>query len=156
MGEQLHCLLRKTWVAATKEELVRQKILYNLIHLLDFLPSCIAVEKELSKMPHLALENQHLPLRRADILCYGKDIHPEHSLYPLLLIECKAVKLNSKVINQACGYNHFLRAYFVCVANATEAKTGWYDPLQKGYVFIAGLPKYQELKDVLGNRKLSI
>lgn len=143
LNRQVFCPIRKLWVKATPEEIVRQNLLQQMIEALDYPFSYIAVEKELSQMPHVS--TKEIPLRRADILCYGKDIHPHYSLYPLLLVECKAVKLTPKFINQVTGYNHFIQAYFVAVANQHEVQTGWYDPSQKKYIFTPYLPSFKQL-----------
>lgn len=83
-------------------------------------------------MPHLALAPQ-IPLRRADILCYRQGS-------PLLLVECKAIPLTSKVLQQVIAYNYYLKAPYVAVANEQELRTGWYDAEQGSYVFVDGLP----------------
>jgi len=151
---KLFCPIRKTWIAATPEEEVRQRLLHDLISLLGYPHGLVAVEKELKQMPHLRLNPVEPPLRRADILCFGKEIHPDYALYPLLLIECKAVKLTRKVINQVTGYNHYLKAYFIAVANQEEVQTGWYDKEKGDYTFIPRLPGYQELlKTVIPTHK---
>lgn len=145
LTEQVYCLIRKTWVAAQPEELVRQRLLSHMIHNLGFPPSYLVLEKELRQMPHLEANSQQIPDRRADLICFGKDIHPKFPLYPLLLVECKAIKLSSKVIDQVVGYNHSMQAYFVAIANGQEIKTGWYDKEKKEYTFVNDLPRYTEL-----------
>lgn len=127
------------------EEQVRQSLLRHLCGSLGFPKSLIAVEKALSEVPHLKGSPEKPPLRRADILCFGKNIHPQHPLYPLLLIECKATPLNSKVINQVVGYNRYVGAYFVAIANQKTIRTGFYDTKSKEYRFIDGLPTYKDL-----------
>lgn len=151
----MYCLLRKTWVAAQPEELVRQKLLSQMIHHLGYPPGYLFLEKELKQMPHIALNAKGFPERRADLICFGKGIHPHHSLYPLLLVECKAVKLTSKVVDQVVGYNHYVQAYFIAIVNGEEMKTGWYQKEKNGYHFVDALPSYQELiKAVSGYKPL--
>lgn len=145
------CLIRKESVAATPEESVRQGLLHHLINHLDFPASYIAVEKALHQIPHLTLSDANLPDRRADIICFGKGIHPKHELYPLLLVECKAIKLSSKVINQVSGYNVFLQACFIAVVNKDEVKFGWKG--KDGYQFINYIPKYSELINAAGSHR---
>src|SRR5688572_15768106 len=99
-------------------------------------PENLAIEKGLHQMPHLSAPSRQIPERRADIVCFSKNIHPSYSLYPLLLIECKAIRLSSKAKNQIIGYNHHLKAYFVSIANQHEIQTGWYDLSSKQYRFI--------------------
>lgn len=90
-SEVIYCCIRKEWVAATPEEKVRQKLLAGMIGSLGYPASTIAVEQSLREMPHLALNPLKMPSRRADVVVFAKDIHPHHSLFPLLLVECKAV-----------------------------------------------------------------
>jgi hypothetical protein len=143
--EQIYCLGRKEWVAKTPEEMVRQRLFHELTTTLGFPGYHIAVEKALNQMPHLAIQGCKMPKRRVDLVCFAKGIHPVHDLYPLLIIECKAVKLTSKVLNQVVGYNHFIKSHFLAIANADEIQFGFYHPEEKQYVFISHIPTYQEL-----------
>jgi hypothetical protein len=143
--DRIYCLIRQEWIASTPEEQVRQGLLHAMVQTLGYPASGIALEKSLKQMPHLALSPLKLPSRRADIVFFGKDIHPKHSLYPLLLVECKAVKLNDKVFNQALGYNHYLGAYFITIANQHSIKTAWFDKPRGEYQFIHSLPSYEQL-----------
>ena len=102
---------RKTWVAATPEEKVRQRLLQKMVGELQYPKELLVVEKELGQLPHLIAE-QKLPDRRADILCFAKNIHLHYALYPLLLIECKEGKIDIRAIDQVVGYNHFVKAFF--------------------------------------------
>lgn len=136
----LTCLIRKEKVAATPEEIVRQRILTAMVQSLGYPASCISVEKSLHQLP--ILNKESVPLRRADILCYASD---NNSLYPLLLMECKAVKLNDKMRAQVCGYNAYVKACFVAIANAEEVQVGWMDSKTLEYRFTSGMPRYEEL-----------
>lgn len=147
----LFCPIRKNHVLALPEECVRVQLLNDLISKLGFPESGIAIERQLSKMPHLNLSFTQTPNRRLDILCFAKGIYKDHDLYPLLLIECKAVKLTEKMVNQVVGYNRFLRACFICLINEEEIRTGWYDIHQKQYRFIPFLPSYAELMNFQTN-----
>ena len=147
--QQIYCHLRKMWVTALPEELVRQRLISYMVNQLNFPQSYLVLEKELRQMPHLDGDLQQFPDRRADLICFSKDIHPRHTLYPLLLIECKAVKLTSKVVDQVVGYNHFLQAYFIAIVNSDEIRTGWYDREKKEYTFINTLPDYTSLLGML-------
>jgi hypothetical protein len=143
--KQIHCLIRKEWVAATPEEQVRQGILKYMISSLGYPKESLTVEKALDQMPHLSTQGLSIPDRRADIVCFAKGVHNTHTLYPLLLIECKAVKLSQPVVLQVIGYNQYLKAHFVCLANKTEVRTGWFNPDLKHYQFVSTLPTYQQL-----------
>ena len=141
---KIYCEGRKTWVSCTPEEIVRQRLISELTTSLKFPINHIVLEKAVRQMPHLYLSNQRIPDRRVDIVCFAKGIHPKHDLYPLLIIECKAAKLTSKVISQVVGYNHFIKAPFIAVANATEIQFG-FNAGQNQYTFIPYIPSYQEL-----------
>ncbi|EFB41604.1 type I restriction enzyme HsdR N-terminal domain-containing protein [Parachlamydia acanthamoebae] len=143
-SEKIYCPIRQEWVAALPEEYVRQSLITKMIRQLGFPVGLMGVERELSLMPHLS-QAKMIPDRRIDIVCFGQGIHPAHALYPLLVIECKAVNLSTKVINQVTGYNHFLGAYFIAVANQHEIKFGWQNALKKEYAFIDFIPTYQDL-----------
>lgn len=146
---KIYCSIRKEWVQALPEEKVRQQLILRMITYLGYPEALIAVEKSLRQMPHLTSIKGKLPERRADILCYGKDIHSAHSLYPLLLIECKAILLSKKVVQQVVGYNHYVKACFIAIANEQEVRTGWYDKEEGKYVFVPRLPTYDQLLKAL-------
>lgn len=142
----LFCPIRKELVAALPEERVRQRMLHLMLEEYGYPPGLVAVEKSLRQLPHLTPADQPLiPNRRADIVCFAKGVHPQFDLYPLLIVECKAVKLTQKVIGQITGYNHFVRAYFIAIANEEEIRIGWNDPNRDGYSFVPYLPSYTEL-----------
>lgn len=145
MNFSLTCPIRKAAVSALPEERIRVQLLCDLIDKLGFPASIIAVEKELSQIPHLRSLSKKLPQRRADILCFAKEIHPTEELYPLLLIECKAVKLTSKMVNQVVGYNHYLQAPYIALVNQDEIRTGWFDYEIEAYRFVPYLPTYAQL-----------
>ena len=147
--QRIWCRIRKDWVVDQPEEQVRQQLLNHLIEDLKFPESLVAIERKLSQMPHLPLDGTDYPDRRSDIVCFANDIFPGHSLYPLLLIECKAVPMNSKTERQVIGYNHYLGSPFVCIANETERRIGWRN--EEGYQWQDGIPAYQTLLDVLSS-----
>jgi hypothetical protein len=139
--------IRNDFVAATAEELVRQALLQQMVGSLGFPKHLIAVEKDLRSLPHLAGEALALPERRADIICFAKDIHPQYPLYPLLLVECKDSVLNSQATEQLLGYNTYVKAYFVALASRTEVRLGYFDGQAGSYQFISFLPTYSQLMD---------
>jgi hypothetical protein len=98
--------VRGVWVAATPEELVRQKVIAYLIGELRFPKSLISVE-----------EGTALSGRRSDLVAYMKQ---EAELLPLLLVECKAKKCSEKALRQLLGYNETWRAPFVALVAAQE------------------------------------
>jgi hypothetical protein len=142
---QINCLIRREWVVATPEEMVRQKLIRQMVYELGFPLSGLVLEKSLSQMPHIANRGVKVPLRRADLICFAKGVHSKYELYPLLLVEVKAVKLTPKAKSQVIGYNRYLQAPYICLANEGEVNTGWYDSEKADYHFINHLPSYLEL-----------
>lgn len=138
---QLFDPIRKNWVKETPEELVRQKLLQIMVRDLHFPPNMLAIEKELSLLPHLQLVSD-VPKRRLDILAFAKN---GEEFAPLLLIECKAVKLTPQFAQQVVGYNRFVGAPFVCLANAKEVITGSFDEEAGHFTFKPGLKSYSRL-----------
>jgi hypothetical protein len=145
----LTCPIRKVQVAPLPEEQVRVHLLNHMIQNLGFPPSAIVVEKGLSQMPHLELNGLRIPKRRADIVCFAGGVHTTSDYHPLLLIECKAVKLTPKMLNQVVGYNHFMKACFIALVNQDEIRTGWFDKAQGKYVFVPYLPSYKDLREAI-------
>ncbi len=143
--QKIYCAGRKSWVVSTPEEIVRQRLLSELTTSLGFPTNHIVLEKSVRQMPHLSLHHQKIPDRRVDIACFAKGIHKDHDLYPLLIIECKSVKLSSKVISQVKGYNHFIKAHFIAIANEIEIQFGFYDSAISDYSFLPYIPHYQDL-----------
>jgi hypothetical protein len=139
--------VRHKWVAATPEEMVRQGLLKKMVNELSFPRELIAVEKNLSEMPHLShLHTCSLPTRRMDIVCFGKGIHSKFSLYPLLVIECKeSEKDKSDAMHQVMGYNHYLQACFLAVAHPGGIEVGYRKPGEPHYEFLSHLPSFAEL-----------
>lgn len=153
-SEQLFCQIRQEWVKATPEEKVRQNLIYTMKHHLGYPISGVVLEAGLNQMPHLALSPLKLPNRRADIVCFAPNIHSKHALYPLLLVECKAIKLSPKVVNQVLGYNHYLQARFMAVANQDKIQTGWFDKALNEHVFVDYLPSFPDLLRYVMSQKL--
>jgi hypothetical protein len=141
--------IRKIWVPAFPEEIIRQKLLKQMMGSLNYPKSFISVEKDLESLPHIEKKEFNANKRRLDIICFSKNIHPEFPLYPLLVIECKAHPITRKVVEQVVGYNYFVGAYFVCVANKDNIKTLWYDRKEEKYQSIDFLPTYNQLLEAL-------
>lgn len=139
--------LRRLIVKATPEELVRQNILKKMVHELGFPPHWIAVEKDLQQLPHHILSNGKVPKRRLDIVCYAKD--QEGMLFPLLLIECKAISINPKTLQQVVSYNEFVQAHFVAVVNHQTQFIGHFDEEKGHYCFLEHFPPFCELMQKL-------
>lgn len=100
----------------------------------------IAVEFPLDKLPHLQGKGLVIPERRADIICFTKG---DEGLRPLLMVECKAVPLTEKVLQQVTGYNYYVQARHVAIVNDDELKMGWRE--DGAYRFVDFIPRYEEL-----------
>ena len=157
-SNQLFDPIRQKKVALFPEEIVRQKLLTLMVDQLQFPKGLISVEKELSTLPHLRdnlrgqkeslngqVQDQKLPLRRIDILVFGKNIHPLYPLYPLLMIECKKDRLTEAALQQVIGYNYHVQAYFVAVAGNKEIKVFFQDQKSQKVKTLNFLPSYLEL-----------
>jgi hypothetical protein len=144
--------LRRVWVAATPEEVVRQALLQQMVKQLGYPKELLVVEREISQLPHLV--GQKLPERRLDILCFGREIHPQYPLYPLLLIECKSDNLCMDAEEQLLGYNSFVGAYFIAMAAKDQVLFGYRTKQEKkgaGFTFLPYLPPHAQLLDFLKN-----
>jgi hypothetical protein len=120
--------VRHRFVKDTPEERVRQALLRQMIGPLGFPKGLISVEETL------------LHHRRADILVY-RPIGDE--MVPLLLVECKAEKIEPQSYLQLTGYNASLRASFWCLAFLGGIETFWREGEQVRSVRF--LPPYQQL-----------
>lgn len=134
-NRQIYDPIRKKWVDALPEEIVRQKLLSHLVENLGYPPHSIVIEKKLSELPHL--ERKAVPCRRVDILCLESE-----TFRPLLLVECKAVPLQEKMFAQALGYNAFIGAPLICLANQEGFLLRW----ESDFAISNQLPTYEQLK----------
>ena len=142
--EKVYDPVRSTWVLATPEEVVRQKWLEVMTNHLSFPKELIVVEKKLSLLPHLEV-GLSLPERRVDILAYTQE---EGALKPLILIECKCISLTEKALFQVKGYNDFIQASYVAIANENEISMGYTN--QEGeFEMLDFLPAYSLLLKAL-------
>ncbi|MBJ7449266.1 MAG: type I restriction enzyme HsdR N-terminal domain-containing protein [Parachlamydiales bacterium] len=141
--------IRKVWVKATPEEIVRQRLINMMINQLGFPPSLLSVETDISLLPHLITLSSPFPKRRLDLICYGKNIHPQYDLYPLLMVECKATCIKEIAVRQVIGYNHFVKAYYIALVGNKEIRLGWYDDQKGDYTFIDHIPSFEDLCSVL-------
>ncbi len=139
-SDLLYDSVRRQWVKRTPEEMVRQTLLQVMVQKLGFPPALIAVERELKLLPHLLKDPRVLPERRADIICFAKGIHTRFPLFPLLLVECKEDLIDQAAIEQVIGYNVFVEAPFIALADAIGVAL-----LLPGGTLQRGLPSYEML-----------
>lgn len=155
MPNTLYCPLRKIQVASLPEEKIRQALIHEMTLHLGYPLGSLAIEKSLSQLPHILSKYPFhtFPKRRADLIVFAKDLHPQHPIYPLLLIECKAVPLTDKVLRQIIGYNQYVGAYFIAAVNQTKTIFGWYDSQSQDFSFQEGLPTYTALLEKALDKK---
>jgi hypothetical protein len=139
--ELLFDSLRGRHVTATPEERVRQRWICHMVGALGYPRELLAIEKQLQELPHLAGSPLPLPERRIDLLCYGRGVDSSSTLYPLLLIECKATPLTEQALHQVLGYNAHVGARFVALVAENQAYFCEATQNRQG----ASLPTYQEL-----------
>lgn len=98
-------IVRKSWVALTPEEFVRQSFIHYMIDLLSVPVTHISVEQSF-------LFDNGKP-QRADIVVY------DGYAKPFILIECKApsVKITKDIFTQATRYNAYIHARYIVVTN---------------------------------------
>lgn len=121
--------VRKQYVVADKEELVRQVLLLHFTEGLHYPKAKMAVEKMITVN---GLK------RRFDILVYGPDTEP------FLLVECKApgVRINEAVFRQIAAYNLPLRVPYLLVTNGLASYCCAMDYESENFHFLEGLPDY--------------
>lgn len=126
--EQVFCPVRKSWVALTPEEWVRQNLILYLTQVMSYPITLIAVEKQI----RLGELN-----RRFDILVYDRNAEP------FLVLECKEmdVPLTPEVLNQVLRYNIPIRSPFIVISNGTH--TIGYAVSDAGVTALSSFPPYQ-------------
>lgn len=129
--------IRKEWVAATPEEKVRQTWLLHMVEKLGYPPALIAVEKEIAAF---SCPRSKPPHRRLDAVIFAKE--EKGALAPLLLLECKAVKLTDRALRQVASYNEYVKARYIALVNADEAWLGIWNSEQARYDLVLGIPEY--------------
>lgn len=99
--------IRKKWVVLTPEEWVRQNFLQYLVQVLQYPPSLIAIEKEIT-LGDIK--------KRYDIVVFDKNTQP------FMLVECKemGVELTPQVLNQALRYNIAMQVPCLVITNGTS------------------------------------
>lgn len=137
-------VIRQRWVAATPEEIVRQKWIQHMIGDLQFPRELLAVEKELKILPHLLDSRHDLPTRRIDLLCF---MNAHNAIKPLLLMECKADALSQSAMDQAIAYNDSVKAPYVAIVNGSNIRFRY--QLFSNQQEISRLPSFLELTEKL-------
>ncbi len=123
--------VRKKWLVATPEELIRQHWIQHL-HLEGGYPySFLSIEKKI---------NVNKLEKRYDIVAYN------HLSQPYLLIECKSQssKIHQKYFEQAAIYNIAIKAPYLMVTNGVQTFIAHIDFSLGSYTFIQNIPKFKD------------
>lgn len=125
-------IVRRKYVALTKEEWVRQHLLQYLVHDKKVPKSLIGVEKKI-------LVNKLV--KRTDLVVYGRNAKP------LLIAECKApsVKITQETFDQAARYNLSLDVTYFILTNGRDTFYCTIDHVRKSYHFLEDIPMYELL-----------
>lgn len=120
--------VRRKWLVAGPEELVRQLLVHYLILEKGYSGGRIGIERGLKVN---GLE------RRCDILIY------DAGFAPFLLIECKApgVKIDDAVFRQIAHYNMPLQVPYLAVSNGLTTYCCAMDYQARSYTFLDALPE---------------
>ncbi|MEM7175390.1 MAG: type I restriction enzyme HsdR N-terminal domain-containing protein [Chlamydiota bacterium] len=121
---------------ALPEERLRRELLAQMVEELSYPKALIAVEKEIK---HFAVDRKKVPQRRVDILCFDRQTRP------LLLIECKAKAIDAKAVAQVLGYNEFIRAPIIGLAQPAAILLGWKKNGEQHYQWYSTLPTFDEV-----------
>lgn len=128
---EVHDPIRQKYVAATPEELVRQRLTIWLAAERQVPPALVAVEKKLT---------YNKLAKRFDLLVYSRQGTP------LLLAECKApdVPLTNETLLQAAIYNSHFDAQWLLVTNG-KALHSYRKSREGQFLEVLNLPAYEAL-----------
>ena len=118
---------RKKYVVLTPEEWVRQNFATYLVEEKNFVPSLMAIEKQLMI---------NTLKKRTDIVLFSKNGNPH------IIVECKApsVKITQNTFDQIARYNLELRAKYLIVTNGLEHYYCMLDHENERYIFLRDIP----------------
>jgi len=124
--------IRKKYLVLTPEEWVRQNFVQYLVQDKGYPSTLISIEKGL-KLNELQ--------KRADILLYNENGTP------LLLVECKAMKvnINQETFAQVARYNSVFRVPYLIVTNGLDHYCCQIDFSNNSYQFLKEIPNYKSL-----------
>ena len=124
--------VRKKWVAATPEEMVRQKLILHLNK------KCgVPVELMMCEYSFDINGNKY----RSDLVIFSA------SGEPLMVAECKApgVKIGEDVFSQIFTYNYILKVKYLLLTNGSVTYCATFDGINGKMVFLNKIPNYNEL-----------
>lgn len=126
-------IIRKKYVALTKEEWVRQHFIHYMIQEKGFPLSLISVERGLK-----LLKMQ----KRYDIVIFNNKGEPK------LIVECKSpeISLSQDAFDQAARYNMGLKVDYMIISNGIDHYCCKINYENDDYTFLDDIPKYSEIK----------
>ena len=129
--EKIFDPVRKKWLAATPEEIIRQHWIHILHHEAEYPLSFLSIEKKI-KVNRLE--------KRYDIVAYSHDSRPH------ILIECKShkVTIQQKYFQQAAAYNIAIHTPYLIVTNGIQTFIAHIDFSEGSFTFIQNIPKYKK------------
>lgn len=129
------------------EQEIRNQWIRVMVDVLGYPSHALVVERELATLPLAqGVLRRELPKRRIDLLVFYQSAC---DYLPLLLVEYKAVPLHIDATRQVLGYNAYVQAPFIAVANHEQILLGHYDA--PGHMLFSwglppwGLPPYLTL-----------
>lgn len=125
--------IRKTHVALTPEEWVRQNIVQHLVLSLGYPLGLLATEQQIEV---------NGTKKRCDIVVYNRNAQP------LMIVECKAtsVSITQKTFDQIAVYNIRLGVRYLLVTNGLTHYCCKVDNENKQLVFLETIPTFGELE----------
>lgn len=123
--------VRRKWVQASSEELVRQLMIIYLSES-GFSPALMAAEREI-KLSGLK--------KRFDLLVMNRNS------IPLILVECKSfeTEISQTVWDQAARYNIILKCPWLCITNGTQTMVARIFHEDRKVEFLNAIPTADEV-----------
>jgi hypothetical protein len=140
--KKLECLIRKKPVVETPEELVRQRLISQMVNEWGYPHSFLRVEVSLTSLSSFSTKKQAIPNRRLDVVAFTKNA--SGLLVPILVVECKkSVKdVSLQSLQQLLGYNYYVGASFIgLIAKESDLHVYSVHNLEQ----LTCIPTYQEL-----------
>jgi len=126
-------IIRKKYVALTREEWVRQNFIHFLIEEKHYPQSLISVEYSMK------LLKMH---KRSDIVLFDNQGSPR------LIVECKApeIKISQDTFDQAARYNMSLKVDYLIVTNGLDHYCCKINYEKESYEFLTDIPDYSLIR----------
>lgn len=122
----IYCIIRKKFFLFSKEELIRQYVIFLLKEIKNYKNSNILVEVPI-KINKLS--------KRLDILVLLNN-------KPHILVECKSpsIPINQKVFDQIAMYNKIIKSPYLMISNGIKNFVYKVDKYKKNFSFLKYIP----------------